>query len=207
MIEATPDHVEQALAGAERAAPEWDAAGAETRAGCLERTADLMEQNRAELMALCVREAGKTIGDAVAEIREAVDFCRYYAARARAEFARPRTMPGPTGERNEVALHGRGVFVCISPWNFPLAIFTGQVSAALAAGHAVIAKPAEQTPLIAAAASRLAEPARARAGCHRPKLAKLRSSSKLVLLKVATRPTKKRPTEMLSPSRNCATNG
>ncbi len=155
VIEATPDHVEQALAGAERAAPEWDAAGAETRAGCLERTADLMEENRAELMALCVREAGKTIGDAVAEIREAVDFCRYYAARARADFAQARVMPGPTGERNEMALHGRGVFVCISPWNFPLAIFTGQVGAALAAGNAVIAKPAEQTPLVAAAAVRL----------------------------------------------------
>jgi RHH-type proline utilization regulon transcriptional repressor/proline dehydrogenase/delta 1-pyrroline-5-carboxylate dehydrogenase len=103
-------------------------------------------------MALCVREAGKTVGDALAELREAVDFCRYYAARARADFAGPEALPGPTGEQNEISLHGRGVFVCISPWNFPLAIFTGQVSAALAAGNAVIAKPAEQTPLIAAAA-------------------------------------------------------
>jgi RHH-type proline utilization regulon transcriptional repressor/proline dehydrogenase/delta 1-pyrroline-5-carboxylate dehydrogenase len=103
-------------------------------------------------MALCVREAGKTVGDAIAEVREAVDFCRYYAARARTDFAEPQALPGPTGERDEIALHGRGVFVCISPWNFPLAIFTGQVSAALAAGNAVIAKPAEQTPLIAAAA-------------------------------------------------------
>jgi RHH-type proline utilization regulon transcriptional repressor/proline dehydrogenase/delta 1-pyrroline-5-carboxylate dehydrogenase len=155
VVEATAEHLERALARAARAAPAWDAAGAEARAACLEVTADLMEAERAELMALCVREAGKTIGDAIAEIREAVDFCRYYAARARTDFAGPQAMPGPTGERNEVALHGRGVFVCISPWNFPLAIFTGQVSAALAAGNAVIAKPAEQTPLIAAAAVRL----------------------------------------------------
>jgi RHH-type proline utilization regulon transcriptional repressor/proline dehydrogenase/delta 1-pyrroline-5-carboxylate dehydrogenase len=109
----------------------------------------------AELLVLCVREAGKTVVDAVAEVREAVDFCRYYAARARADFAEPLVLPGPTGEANQVALHGRGVFACISPWNFPLAIFVGQVSAALAAGNAVIAKPAEQTPLIAARAVRL----------------------------------------------------
>ncbi len=153
--DATPEYVEQALGQAAAAAPGWDATPAGERAGCLERAADLMEDNRAELMALAVREAGKTIGDALAELREAVDFCRYYAARARADFAAPQAMPGPTGERNEVALHGRGVFACISPWNFPLAIFTGQVSAALAAGNAVIAKPAEQTPLMAAAAVRL----------------------------------------------------
>jgi RHH-type proline utilization regulon transcriptional repressor/proline dehydrogenase/delta 1-pyrroline-5-carboxylate dehydrogenase len=114
-----------------------------------------MEIERAELLALCVREAGKTIGDAIAELREAVDFCRYYAARARADFAEPQVLSGPTGERNEIALHGRGTFACISPWNFPLAIFTGQVAAALAAGNAVLAKPAGQTPLIAAAAVRL----------------------------------------------------
>ncbi|MEE8188543.1 MAG: bifunctional proline dehydrogenase/L-glutamate gamma-semialdehyde dehydrogenase PutA, partial [Kiloniellales bacterium] len=153
--EATPEHVEQALALAHGAAPAWDASSARARAACLERMANLMERNRADLMALCVREAGKTVGDAIAEVREAVDFCRYYAVRARADFAAPQVLPGPTGERNEVALHGRGVFVCISPWNFPLAIFTGQVSAALAAGNAVIAKPAEQTPLVAAAAVRL----------------------------------------------------
>ncbi|MEE9209348.1 MAG: bifunctional proline dehydrogenase/L-glutamate gamma-semialdehyde dehydrogenase PutA, partial [Kiloniellales bacterium] len=117
--------------------------------------ADLMEADRAELLALCLREAGKTLPDAVAELREAVDFCRYYAARARADFAAPRVLPGPTGERNQVALHGRGAFACISPWNFPLAIFTGQIAAALAAGNAVLAKPAEQTPLVAAAAVRL----------------------------------------------------
>jgi RHH-type proline utilization regulon transcriptional repressor/proline dehydrogenase/delta 1-pyrroline-5-carboxylate dehydrogenase len=106
-------------------------------------------------MALCVREAGKTLPDALAEVREACDFCRYYAAQARSRFAAPRELLGPTGESNLLSLHGRGVFACISPWNFPLAIFTGQVSAALAAGNAVLAKPAEQTPLVAARAVQL----------------------------------------------------
>src|SRR6476646_9981856 len=105
-------------------------------------------------MALIVREGGRTIPAALSEVREAGDFLRYYAARARAEFALPQVLPGPTGERDEIALHGRGVFACIAPWNFPLAIFTGQVAAALAAGNAVVAKPAEQTPLVAAAAVR-----------------------------------------------------
>jgi len=144
-----------ALAAATAAAPGWDAAGGEARAACLERAAELYEAHCAELMALAVREAGKTVADALAEVREAVDFCRYYAARARAEFAAPEPLPGPTGEDNRLALHGRGAFVCISPWNFPLAIFTGQVTAALAAGNAVLAKPAEQTPLIAARAVEL----------------------------------------------------
>jgi RHH-type proline utilization regulon transcriptional repressor/proline dehydrogenase/delta 1-pyrroline-5-carboxylate dehydrogenase len=152
VVEAGAEEVEKALARAARAAPDWDATPAEQRARCLDGMADLMEQNTAELMALCVREAGKSVPDAIAEVREAVDFCRYYAARARADFGRPQVLPGPTGERNEIALHGRGVFVCISPWNFPLAIFTGQVAAALAAGNAVIAKPAEQTPMIGALA-------------------------------------------------------
>lgn len=145
---ATPEQVEQALSAASVAAARWEAVPAEQRAACLERMADLMESHMAELMALCAREAGKGIADAVAEVREAVDFCRYYAARARAEFAAPQPLPGPTGERNEISLRGRGVFVCISPWNFPLAIFCGQISAALAAGNAVLAKPAEQTSLI-----------------------------------------------------------
>ncbi len=149
VAEAGADAVDQALARAVRAQPDWNAGGAETRAQCLERAADLMEQDRAGLMALAVREAGKTIPDALSEVREAVDFLRYYAQRARADFARPLDLPGPTGERNQLALAGRGVFACISPWNFPLAIFSGQVSAALAAGNAVVAKPAEQTPLIA----------------------------------------------------------
>ena len=106
-------------------------------------------------MALCVREAGKSIPDAVSEVREAVDFLRYYAERAEEDFGKPQRLPGPTGESNELWLQGRGVFVCISPWNFPLAIFTGQVAAALAAGNAVLTKPAEQTSLIGAQAVRL----------------------------------------------------
>jgi RHH-type proline utilization regulon transcriptional repressor/proline dehydrogenase/delta 1-pyrroline-5-carboxylate dehydrogenase len=130
----------------------WNGQGAAVRAAIIDRAALLMDAHRAELMALAVREAGKTLPDAIAEVREAIDFCHYYAARARAEFAAPLTLPGPTGEENVLALAGRGVFLCISPWNFPLAIFTGQVVAALAAGNAVIAKPAEQTPLIAARA-------------------------------------------------------
>jgi len=121
----------------------------------LNRAADLFEDHRAELLTLCVAEAGKTIPDAIAELREAVDFLRYYAAQASRQFGEPKELPGPTGERNTHGLRGRGVFVCISPWNFPLAIFTGQVAAALAAGNAVLAKPAEQTPLVAYCAIRL----------------------------------------------------
>lgn len=150
-----PEDIEMAVSRAHRSAPGWDATPASERAACLRRLADLMESNRANLMALCVREAGKTIGDAIAEVREAVDFCRYYAARACEEFAAPKRLPGPTGETNEISLNGRGVFLCISPWNFPLAIFTGQITAALAAGNAVIAKPAEQTGLIASEAIKL----------------------------------------------------
>jgi RHH-type proline utilization regulon transcriptional repressor/proline dehydrogenase/delta 1-pyrroline-5-carboxylate dehydrogenase len=153
--EAGTETVVAALAAAAAAAPDWEATPAGDRAACLDRAADLLESAGPELMALCVREAGKTIHDALAEVREAVDFCRYYAARARADFAAPLEMPGPTGERNQLALRGRGVFACISPWNFPLAIFCGEVTAALAAGNAVIAKPAEQTPLIAARAVEL----------------------------------------------------
>ncbi len=149
---ATTADIETAVATAEAAARAWDATPADERAAILERAADGLEDAMPEFMALAVREAGKTIDDAVSEVREAVDFLRYYAARARIDFAQPTVMPGPTGETNTVRLHGRGVFLCISPWNFPLAIFLGQVSAALAAGNAVIAKPAEQTPLIAARA-------------------------------------------------------
>jgi RHH-type proline utilization regulon transcriptional repressor/proline dehydrogenase/delta 1-pyrroline-5-carboxylate dehydrogenase len=152
---APPDAVEQALARAVRAAPSWNRTPADSRAAVLERAADLYERDRALLMALIIREGGRTLPAALSEVREAADFLRYYAARARADFARPEPLPGPTGERNELSLHGRGVFACISPWNFPLAIFTGQIAATLAAGNAVIAKPAEQTPLVAAAAVRL----------------------------------------------------
>jgi RHH-type proline utilization regulon transcriptional repressor/proline dehydrogenase/delta 1-pyrroline-5-carboxylate dehydrogenase len=151
---ADPPAVEQALARAARAAPSWNQTPADSRAATLERAADIYEAHRAELMALIIREGGRTIPAALSEVREAADFLRYYAGRARADFAAPERLPGPTGERNEIALCGRGVFACISPWNFPLAIFTGQVAASLAAGNSVIAKPAEQTPLVAAAAVR-----------------------------------------------------
>jgi len=146
------EELEQATADACAFHSEWDRTPAAGRAGMLEKAADLMEQNSAEFMALCCREAGKTINDAVAEVREAVDFLRYYALQARSRFDQPLVLPGPTGEHNELSLHGRGVFACISPWNFPLAIFTGQVSAALAAGNCVLAKPADQTPAVAALA-------------------------------------------------------
>ena len=116
---------------------EWDALGGEARARLLDRTADLYEEHREELFSLCTREAGKTLVDAILEVREAVDFLRFYAAEARRQFTRPLPLPGPTGEQNELRLHGRGVFASISPWNFPLAIFTGLTSAPLAAGNAV----------------------------------------------------------------------
>jgi RHH-type transcriptional regulator, proline utilization regulon repressor / proline dehydrogenase / delta 1-pyrroline-5-carboxylate dehydrogenase len=146
--------VEAALTVASRAAPSWDRTPAVERAAILEHAADFYERDRYSLMALIIREGGRTIPAALSEVREAADYLRYYAARARADFAEPLALPGPTGERNQLLLHGRGVFACISPWNFPLAIFTGQVAAALAAGNAVVAKPAEQTPLTAAAAIR-----------------------------------------------------
>ena len=133
----------------------WNARPWGERAAILDRLADLIERDRETLMALASREAGKTLADAVGEVREATDFCRYYAAQAR-HHAAPMRLPGPTGELNELSLAGRGVFACVSPWNFPLAIFLGQIAAALAAGNAVVAKPAPQTPLIAAAAVRLA---------------------------------------------------
>ncbi len=151
--EADDGQAAAAVSEAVAAAPGWDRTPAERRAAILERAADLFQENMPSLMALCVREAGKTLPDALAEVREAVDFLRYYAARARADFAADGVdLPGPTGEINRLKLHGRGPFVCISPWNFPLSIFTGQVAAALAAGNSVIAKPAPQTPLIAAEA-------------------------------------------------------
>ena len=145
----------RALERAAAAQARWDGLGAAARATLLERTADLFESHTAQLLALCIREAGKTLPDSVAELREAVDFLRYYAAQARSEFAGPLRLPGPTGESNDLSRRGRGVFLCISPWNFPLAIFTGQVAAALVTGNCVLAKPAEQTCLIAAAAVRL----------------------------------------------------
>jgi RHH-type proline utilization regulon transcriptional repressor/proline dehydrogenase/delta 1-pyrroline-5-carboxylate dehydrogenase len=147
--------VESAIGAAQRAQEDWDAIGGERRAAVLERAAVLFEEQTAALVARCVREAGKTLPDAIGEVREAVDFLRYYAARARRDFSHETALPGPTGERNLMRLRGKGVFGCISPWNFPLAIYTGQVAAALAAGNTVIAKPAEQTPLTAAFATGL----------------------------------------------------
>ena len=140
-----------AVAAAAAGFPAWAATPVDERAALLERAADRLEINRGRLLALLQSEAGKTLDDALAELREAVDYCRYYAAQARTTLA-PQPMPGPTGESNVLRYRGRGVFACISPWNFPLAIFLGQVSAALAAGNTVVAKPAEQTPLIAALA-------------------------------------------------------
>ena len=154
VVEASVADVGRAILKAYAAQNAWSATPVVARAACLDRMADLMERDHVRLMALCVREAGKTIPDALGEVREAVDFCRYYAARARETFL-PVTLPGPTGEKNELTLVGRGVFACISPWNFPLAIFLGQVAAALVAGNAVVAKPAPQTPLIAHAAVQL----------------------------------------------------
>jgi RHH-type transcriptional regulator, proline utilization regulon repressor / proline dehydrogenase / delta 1-pyrroline-5-carboxylate dehydrogenase len=139
VVKATAEQVESAVAAARAAYPAWNARPLEDRAACLERLADLYERHAPELFALMAREAGKILIDCVAEVREAVDFCRYYAAQAR---HLQQEQPG----------QGRGVFVCISPWNFPLAIFTGQITAALVTGNAVLAKPAEQTPLTAARA-------------------------------------------------------
>ncbi|MGV8944084.1 bifunctional proline dehydrogenase/L-glutamate gamma-semialdehyde dehydrogenase PutA [Thermomonas sp.] len=146
--------VERALANAVAAQPAWDATPAGSRAAILEHAAGLLEARMPAYMAMCTKEAGKTLPDGIAEVREAVDFLRYYALQAREHFA-PMALPGPTGESNSLQLSGRGVFVCISPWNFPLAIFLGQIAAALAAGNSVIAKPAEQTNLIGYAAVQL----------------------------------------------------
>jgi RHH-type proline utilization regulon transcriptional repressor/proline dehydrogenase/delta 1-pyrroline-5-carboxylate dehydrogenase len=155
VVNADAATVEAAIGAAFGAQEDWDAAGGEHRAAALEHAATLFEEHTAALVARCVREAGKTLPDAIGEVREAVDFLRYYAVRARRDFSHESTLPGPTGERNLLRLRGKGVFGCISPWNFPLAIYTGQVAAALAAGNTVVAKPAEQTPLTAAYATGL----------------------------------------------------
>ena len=152
---AMPEDVTTAIALARAAQPAWDRAGGAARAVILRAMGDALEDAMDQLLPLLTLEAGKTFNDAVAEVREAVDFCRYYAMLAEREFGPPQALTGPVGETNHWQLFGRGVFACISPWNFPLAIFTGQIAAALAAGNAVVAKPAEQTPLIAAAAVHL----------------------------------------------------
>nr|WP_234393836.1 bifunctional proline dehydrogenase/L-glutamate gamma-semialdehyde dehydrogenase PutA [Fangia hongkongensis] len=145
----------KAMENAKDAFEAWESTPAKVRADALRKCAELLEDNMPKFMALAVKEAGKTLANALGEIREAVDFCRYYANQAEEEFSQAKTLTGPTGELNQISLHGRGVSVCISPWNFPLAIFLGQVTAALAAGNTVVAKPAEQTPIIAYEAVKL----------------------------------------------------
>ncbi|MEZ9513740.1 bifunctional proline dehydrogenase/L-glutamate gamma-semialdehyde dehydrogenase PutA [Vibrio splendidus] len=147
------DHVSAAITGADAAFADWNATSVETKAAALDKLADLMEDNLAELVAICHQEAGKTIHDSVDEVREAVDFCRYYAKQA--DNLQGFELKGFDGQTRIASRQGRGVFVCISPWNFPLAIFLGQITAALVAGNTVVAKPAEQTSLIAARAVEL----------------------------------------------------
>ncbi|PMO40753.1 bifunctional proline dehydrogenase/L-glutamate gamma-semialdehyde dehydrogenase [Vibrio splendidus] len=147
------DHVSAAITGADAVFADWNATSVETKAAALDKLADLMEDNLAELVAICHQEAGKTIHDSVDEVREAVDFCRYYAKQA--DNLQGFELKGFDGQTRIASRQGRGVFVCISPWNFPLAIFLGQITAALVAGNTVVAKPAEQTSLIAARAVEL----------------------------------------------------
>ena len=147
------DHVSAAITGADAAFADWNATSVENKAAALDKLADLMEDNLAELVAICHQEAGKTIHDSVDEVREAVDFCRYYAKQA--DNLQGFELKGFDGQTRIASRQGRGVFVCISPWNFPLAIFLGQITAALVAGNTVVAKPAEQTSLIAARAVEL----------------------------------------------------
>lgn len=147
--------VDSALLKSNEAYCDWKKIKVKDRADILRKVSDLLEENSVELIALCMKEAGKVLSDVLSEIREAVDFCRYYAAQAEKLMSNPINLPGVTGESNSITLHPKGVFVCISPWNFPLAIFTGQIAAALVTGNSVIAKPSEQTPLIAAKAVEL----------------------------------------------------
>lgn len=153
--EATEEQLEQALQTAHDAAREWAATPVEQRAACLDRAADLMEERMTRILGLLVAEVGKTLNDAVSEVREAIDFCRYYALTARENLGSDIQLRAPIGIEDKVQLRGGGVFTCISPWNLPFAIFNGQVTAALVAGNAVLAKPAEQSPLIAAEAVKL----------------------------------------------------
>lgn len=155
VTDATPAMATRAIQTAMAGFPAWSATPACDRARALETAANLLEQRRAHFIALLQREGGKTLDDALSEVREAIDFCRYYAEQGRKLFGADQPLPGPTGESNVLRLRGRGVFIAISPWNFPLAIFLGQVTAALMAGNAVVAKPAEQTPLIASKAIKL----------------------------------------------------
>ncbi|HQR88700.1 MAG TPA: bifunctional proline dehydrogenase/L-glutamate gamma-semialdehyde dehydrogenase PutA, partial [Caulobacter sp.] len=153
--EAQLPQIDQAFKLARAAQPAWDRSGGAARAKVLRAMGDALEANIDRLIAILSREAGKTLSDGIAEVREAVDFCRYYAVLAEDQFGDGEILKGPVGETNVLRMAGRGVVVCISPWNFPLAIFIGQIAAALAAGNAVLAKPAEQTPLIAMEAVKL----------------------------------------------------
>jgi RHH-type proline utilization regulon transcriptional repressor/proline dehydrogenase/delta 1-pyrroline-5-carboxylate dehydrogenase len=155
VIDTDPEAASHMVAAAQAGFRNWDRTPADRRAALLQKAADLLERRAAHFIALLQSEGGKTLDDALSEVREATDFCRYYAAEGRKLFGEGEAMPGPTGESNVLRLRGRGVFVAISPWNFPLAIFMGQVTAALMAGNAVVAKPAEQTPIIAAEAIKL----------------------------------------------------
>ena len=152
VVETNDEDAAEAIARAVAAFPGWEQTPAVERAAVLDRSADMMQRRLREMAALLVREAGQTQGEAVFEVREAIDLCRYYAAQAREKFAMPSLLQGPTGEENTLSLHGRGVFACISAWNSPLAVFIGQVAAALVTGNTVVAKPARQTPLVAAQA-------------------------------------------------------
>ncbi|MGL9681665.1 MAG: bifunctional proline dehydrogenase/L-glutamate gamma-semialdehyde dehydrogenase PutA [Wolbachia sp.] len=151
----TSDQALNALEIAHSAFAKWQNVSAEERAKYLERAADLLEERIEELIYILIVEAGKILSDSIAEVREAVDFLRYYAMIAKNELNNWKRLPGPTGEDNFIFFEGRGVFLCISPWNFPLAIFIGQIAAALAAGNSVLAKPAEQTPIIACEAVKI----------------------------------------------------
>src|SRR5690606_27127061 len=151
----TPETVAAAVDRARAAQPAWAQTGVDARAALLEQFAEFLLAQRAELVALMALETGKTLENALEEVREAVDYCRYYAAQARAMLLHATALPGPAGERNALWLRPRGVFACISPWNFPLAIFVGQIAAALVTGNAVLAKPAEQSTLTAHLATSL----------------------------------------------------
>jgi RHH-type proline utilization regulon transcriptional repressor/proline dehydrogenase/delta 1-pyrroline-5-carboxylate dehydrogenase len=147
-VEANQQDAELALNNAQSAFANWNSAEVYKRALLINKVGDLMQENQAVLMHLLRHEAGKSLDDSISELKEAIDFCRYYAHHANQKMATSMKMPGPTGESNFLSVQGKGVFVCISPWNFPLAIYVGQIVAALVTGNCVIAKPAEQTSII-----------------------------------------------------------
>ena len=155
ITELNPKRAAEVIAMGQDAFRSWNDQGGTARSEIINKFADLLEGETEDFITLLSKEAGKCLTDNIAEIREAVDFCRYYAAQAAREFGPSKVLPGPAGEVNTLTLSGRGTFICISPWNFPLAIFIGQVVAALAAGNSVIAKPAEQTPITAFKATQL----------------------------------------------------